>query len=296
MSPHRDITPGSPNVIRDLEVPDPELHQLKAELVSALNRLIQEGGWTLETAAERLGLEREELRDLTRGLFHEVSLDELAQAVVRLGGVITLVVGPGEPSEAKARGTTSSEAGRQPEAVAEQVRRMPNLDESPALSDRLAGVPPEAGGEALDPSRGETDLTWPSPTGEDLFAQVTGLNQQETAAVLCQEAAVPSRVSGHQVVVNLADLLRMPWRDVLPVLGVTDEPVVPSRELLLQTSRVLELFAVILAVLDEDDAAHWFTKPNRHLDGQRPLELCQTPDGQHRLRDYLNALLSGNFA
>ena len=106
---------------------------------------------------------------------------------------------------------------------------------------------------------------------------------------------MPPRVSGHQVTVNLATLLRLPWRDVLPVLGVTDEPVVPSRDLLLQTSRVLDLFTLVLAVLDEDEATHWFTRPNRHLDGGRPLELCQTPDGRHRLRDYLDALLSGNF-
>lgn len=135
-----------------------------------------------------------------------------------------------------------------------------------------------------------------SPTGEDLVAQVTGLQPLQMEAVLRQGADVPSTVTGRQITVNLAALLRLPRRDILLISGISADESIPSREVFLQTYRTLDLFAIVLSALNADDAAHWFTRPNRHLDGRRPLDLCQIPEGERQLRDHLANLLSGNVA
>jgi len=307
MTPQDDIIPGSTNVFRDLGFPNPEVHQLKAGLVSALNRLIQEGGWTLQTAAEHLGMHEDHLHDVTQGHFKYVTLDELVQTVFQLGGVITLAVHPsgGSPDAVALKGDEAEIApptgqwtglrrqGRDPgEGETRDERRHSPSGVPGAL---LSGMTPEAVGGELD--WGTTPGGYVKripPTSEDLFAQVTGLHSPQMDAVLHQGAAVPSTVGGHQIAVNLAALLRLPWQDVLPVLGIRSGESVASRDVLLQTYRILDIFAIVLAALDADDAAHWFTRPNRHLDDQRPLELCQTTEGEHQLRDHLASLLSGS--
>lgn len=299
MTPERDITPGSTNVFRDLGVPDPELHQLKAALVSALGTFIRDGVWTLEAAARRLGMEPAALHDLTFGHIRDVTLDDLARSVFELGGAITVQVSPPDAALNAAAlqgalggaepqpGERKRPQGGQPENSGRGDQHLPSREPPRSVDSSLTDKTPErVGGE----------LANPFPTGEDLFAQVTNLLPQQVKAALQPGSAVPVPVSTRQIAVNIAARFRLPWRAVLPILGTTADPPVPSREVLLQTYRVLDLFAIVLSVLEAEDAAHWFTKPNRHLDGRSPLELCQTPEGQSQLRDYLDALLSGNFA
>ena len=47
-------------------------------------------------------------------------------------------------------------------------------------------------------------------------------------------------------------------------------------------------------MVDPEEAEAWLHKPNRHLDDRSPLDLLRSGEGE-RVRDYITALLDGNF-
>ena len=85
MMPEGDITPGSGNVFADLGLPNPEVYELKARLVSQIHQFIQDKGWTQTQAAEVLGLDQPKVSKLLRGRLAEFSVERLLTMLNRLG-------------------------------------------------------------------------------------------------------------------------------------------------------------------------------------------------------------------
>lgn len=173
----------------------------------------------------------------------------------------------------------------------------PQTSTGGTLNESPADVAPEAPGGDLGRNR-DAEEEMPSPSDNALLVQITGLGRTQLQAVVHQRAGALPTISHQQIATNLAALLGVPVPDVLPALGLREldsaQVALPPHLLLDRVAHVLDLFVTIRAVLGHEHAAHWFSQPNRHLGDLRPLELCRTPEGQARLRDHLDGLLSGN--
>jgi len=80
------------NVYADLGVKNPDAMLVKAELVMAISRIVQERGLTQAVAAELLGLTQPKLSNILRGQFHGVSERRLIDCLTRLGHDVEIVV------------------------------------------------------------------------------------------------------------------------------------------------------------------------------------------------------------
>ena len=79
------IERGSDNVFADLEFPDADVHLLKAELVTRIDRIIREHGLKQVEAARLLGLSQPDVSRLLRGNFGEYTLERLLRLLPALG-------------------------------------------------------------------------------------------------------------------------------------------------------------------------------------------------------------------
>jgi predicted XRE-type DNA-binding protein len=79
------ISRGSGNVFADLGLPDAEEHQLKAQIVTLIARIIEEQHLTQTLAATRMGLSQPDLSKLLRGGFRGFSLERLLWLARALG-------------------------------------------------------------------------------------------------------------------------------------------------------------------------------------------------------------------
>ena len=94
---------GSGNVFADLDLPEADMHLLKAELVSIIDDIIRQRSTTEVKAAHALGLSQPELSRLLRGDFREYSLERLLRFLMALGCDIDIVI---RPSGSDTGGTT----------------------------------------------------------------------------------------------------------------------------------------------------------------------------------------------
>lgn len=78
------IETGSTNVYADLGFPDAAAMLRKSQTVSEMCRTIKTRGWTLETAATELQLDKSELYRITRGQFRSFSEAQLREWATRL--------------------------------------------------------------------------------------------------------------------------------------------------------------------------------------------------------------------
>lgn len=85
MMPEIEITPGSGNVFADLGLPNPEVYELKARLVSQIQQFIRDKGWNQTQAADVLGLDQPKVSKLLRGRLSEFSVERLLTMLNRLG-------------------------------------------------------------------------------------------------------------------------------------------------------------------------------------------------------------------
>ena len=83
---------GSGNVFRDLEIPDPEEHLAKCQLVSIIDRIITKRRLRQGKAAKILGIRKSELSDLLDGLFRDFSMTDLLSMLEKLNHEIEVVV------------------------------------------------------------------------------------------------------------------------------------------------------------------------------------------------------------
>lgn len=87
-----DYEVGSGNVFADLDLPNPEEYLLKAKLVSLVNDVIDERGWTQKEAAKYLSLKQPNISDLKRGELDHFSVERLLYLLGRLTHKVTITV------------------------------------------------------------------------------------------------------------------------------------------------------------------------------------------------------------
>ncbi|GMA15186.1 MbcA/ParS/Xre antitoxin family protein [Deinococcus metallilatus] len=137
----------------------------------------------------------------------------------------------------------------------------------------------------------------PRQARQQLFEQVTHLDPYRLDALLLQDAPVPPRTSSRLIALNLAALLDVNLKDVMPVLGVSESTLtrqpVPSRLLIDRAYSVVRIFAQVMAVLGPEGAQHWLRTPNPALEGEAPFTLLSTRYGEEKVQNVITALLQG---
>jgi len=85
MTAETKITRSSGNIFKDIGLPNPEQHLLKAKVVHFLGRLIEHSGLTQTAAAARIGIKQPDLSKILRGNFSGFSLERLLMAANAMG-------------------------------------------------------------------------------------------------------------------------------------------------------------------------------------------------------------------
>ncbi len=88
------VTKGSGNVFRDLDLPDADLLQAKADLVHRISVLIEARGLTQMRAAELLGITQPKVSALLRGRLEGFSMDRLVRFLNALDQDVKISVRP----------------------------------------------------------------------------------------------------------------------------------------------------------------------------------------------------------
>lgn len=83
---------GSGNVFADLGHPDAEAHLLKAELVTRIDAIVRQRGFTQVKAAKNLGLSQPDVSRLLRGDFRDFSMERLFRLLTALGRDVEIVI------------------------------------------------------------------------------------------------------------------------------------------------------------------------------------------------------------
>lgn len=94
MSKEMQYTESSGNVFADLELPEAEGLQAKADLVIQISRIIEERGLTQAEAAKILGIDQPKVSALVRGRLSGFSMERLYRFLNALGRDIEIVVRP----------------------------------------------------------------------------------------------------------------------------------------------------------------------------------------------------------
>ena len=76
---------GSGNVFADIGLPDSTDHFVKANLVVAIESIVEDHGWTQAEAADRTGVKQPDVSNLFRGKFDGFSQERLQTILRRLG-------------------------------------------------------------------------------------------------------------------------------------------------------------------------------------------------------------------
>ncbi|MDE0510301.1 MAG: helix-turn-helix transcriptional regulator [Gammaproteobacteria bacterium] len=86
------IERSSGNVFADLEHPDVEVHLLKAELVTRIDKIIRQRRLKQVEAAKLLGLSQPDISRLLQGNFREYSIERLLRLLTILGRDVKMVI------------------------------------------------------------------------------------------------------------------------------------------------------------------------------------------------------------
>jgi predicted XRE-type DNA-binding protein len=88
--PKHELSSG--NVFRDLELPDADALQVKADLVYEISRAIEQRGLTQREAAEILGIDQPKVSALVRGHLKGFSMERLYRFLNALGKDVEIVI------------------------------------------------------------------------------------------------------------------------------------------------------------------------------------------------------------
>ena len=94
MSKREAVHRGTTNVFADLGFPDAKTHLLKAELVSRVQDVLQEGPLTQTEAAKITGVSQPDLSRMLKGRFRDISVERIMRILIRLGCKVDIVVKP----------------------------------------------------------------------------------------------------------------------------------------------------------------------------------------------------------
>ena len=85
---------GSPNVFKDLGVPNAEEHLVKAQLVFKIDSLMKERRLKQVDAADLFGITQPDVSKMLRGEFRQFSVERLLRFLVALNQDVEIVVKP----------------------------------------------------------------------------------------------------------------------------------------------------------------------------------------------------------
>ena len=94
---------SSGNVFADLELPNAEHEEIKARLVLAIRRLIEQQNLTQSTAADRMGISQPDVSNLVRGRVSGFSLERLLGFARALGTDVEIRLKPTKKAEGHLR-------------------------------------------------------------------------------------------------------------------------------------------------------------------------------------------------
>jgi len=84
----------SHNVFRDIGVPNPEEHLVKAQLVFRIDGIMKKRGLKQIEAADLLGIRQPDVSKMLRGEFRQFSVERLLRFLVALNQDVEIVVKP----------------------------------------------------------------------------------------------------------------------------------------------------------------------------------------------------------
>jgi predicted XRE-type DNA-binding protein len=85
---------GSGNVFKDLGIPNPEEHLVKAQLVFKIDAIMKDRGLKQAKAADVLGVKQPDISKMLRGDFKQFSVERLLRFLVALNQDVEIVVTP----------------------------------------------------------------------------------------------------------------------------------------------------------------------------------------------------------
>jgi len=85
---------GSGNVFRDIGMPNPEEHLVKAQLVFRIDGIIKKRRLKQVEAADLLGIRQPDVSKMLRGEFRQFSVERLLRFLVALNQDVEIVVKP----------------------------------------------------------------------------------------------------------------------------------------------------------------------------------------------------------
>jgi len=85
---------GSPNVFKDIGVPNAEEHLVKAQLVFKINTILKARGLKQVEAAALFGVRQPDVSKMLRGEFRQFSVERLLRFLVALDQDVKIVVKP----------------------------------------------------------------------------------------------------------------------------------------------------------------------------------------------------------
>lgn len=93
-TPRRKVITGSPNVFKDIGLPNAEEHLIKAQLVFKIDALIKTRGLKQVEAADLFGVKQPDVSKMLRGEFRQFSVERLLRFLVALNQDVEIVVKP----------------------------------------------------------------------------------------------------------------------------------------------------------------------------------------------------------
>ena len=85
---------GSPNVFKDIGVPNAEEHLVKAQLVFKIDTIMKDRGLKQVEAAGLFGVRQPDVSKMLRGEFRQFSVERLLRFLVALNQDVQIVVKP----------------------------------------------------------------------------------------------------------------------------------------------------------------------------------------------------------
>jgi len=93
---------GSPNVFKDIGVPNAEEHLVKAQLVFKIDSIMKKRGMKQVEAADLFGVRQPDVSKMLRGEFRQFSVERLLRFLVALDQDVEIVVRPHRDRDAAA--------------------------------------------------------------------------------------------------------------------------------------------------------------------------------------------------
>jgi predicted XRE-type DNA-binding protein len=85
---------GSSNVFKNMALPNPEEHFVKAQLVFKIDAIIKQRRLKQAEAAEQLGINQPDVSKMLRGDFRQFSVERLLRFLVALDHDVEIVIKP----------------------------------------------------------------------------------------------------------------------------------------------------------------------------------------------------------